>query len=117
MYEQYLPHIDMAEGISRVMNNAKLYLSLLGRFKLRPMTEALLEAIAAGDHPAVAAAAHALRGTGANLGFPTLCDLVGEIEQRAKVQQDASTHVTALTAMLETLEPLIARAIAEGSGN
>ena len=113
MSDKYLPHIDMNDGVARVMNNKGLYLTLLSRFKLRPMTEALLAAIASGEHAQVTQAAHALRGTAANLGLPTLGALTGDIEQLGKKAESASAFVQPLSDLLETLEPLIAQAIAD----
>jgi HPt (histidine-containing phosphotransfer) domain-containing protein len=89
-YEAYLPHIDAVAGIKRIMNNKKLYVTMLARFKPRQMADTLLEAMKDGDHEKVGFAAHALKGTAGNLGFPTLAVLTGEIEDLAKAKKDAS---------------------------
>ena len=108
-YTAYLPHIDAAEGIKRIMNNKKLYITMLGRFKVRQMTDALLEAVKTGDHEKIGFAAHALKGTSANLGFPTLAKAASEVEVHAKAQTDSS-H---LLAPLEELVEVVVAAIQE----
>jgi HPt (histidine-containing phosphotransfer) domain-containing protein len=106
-YENYLPHINATEGIKRIMNNKKLYITMLGRFKARQMTETLLEAIKSGEHENVVFAAHALKGTAGNLGFPTLEALSKEIETLAKRKEDSS-H---LVPQLEELVAIVITAI------
>jgi len=115
IYAKYLPHIDVADGITRVVNNKKLYLSLLGRFKGREMTNALLDAIEEGDHTKVSDKAHALRGTAGNLGFPALRDLTSEIEFLAKKGEDSKSLAQPLSDLMDTLESTIKEVITKES--
>ena len=113
--ERYLPHIDVTDGVTRVVNNKKLYLSLLGRFKGREMADVLLDAIKEGDHSKISDKAHALRGAAGNLGFPALRDLTSEIETLAKKGEDSGHLYKPLDDLINTLESTIKEVIAAGS--
>jgi len=94
MYEAYLPHLNANDGIKRIMNNKKLYYSMLERFKLQEMAEAIRTTVSAGDPDAenVAFTTHALKGTLGNLGFPVMYAFVGEMENLAK-KGDSIEHL------------------------
>lgn len=114
-YDEYLPHINVRDGKTRVMNNLKLYTSLLGKFKARPMTEELLAAIGNSDYDTVVQRAHALRGTAGNLGFPILLEVTQQIETLAKSEQDSSHLCAPLNNAVDSLEVAIKRFISVGS--
>ena len=101
-YEAYLPHIDANEGIKRIMNNKKLYITMLGRFKVREMAKTLADAIEANDTESIGFAAHALKGTAGNLGFPTLYEFSSNIEQQAKNGADVSEMIAPLDELAVT---------------
>jgi HPt (histidine-containing phosphotransfer) domain-containing protein len=65
-------YIDFADGIKRVMNNTKLYVKLLTKFKTDTNLTALESAIAAGDMEKARGAAHTLKGLSANLSLMEL---------------------------------------------
>jgi len=108
-YSELLPHIDVAEGSSRVMNNIKLYMKLLGKFQGRKMVDELQLAITTANHEEVAQSAHAIRGTAANLSFPTLLQITSEIESLAKENKDCSHLMEQLTVAINGLEDAIAK--------
>ena len=112
-YDAYLPHIDAVEGINRIMKNKKMYITMLGRFKLQPMTDTLVEAIASGDTEKITFAAHALKGTAGNLGFATLYTLAGEMESQAKEGVALDGRVGELTELIGVIKPLMEKFIAE----
>jgi HPt (histidine-containing phosphotransfer) domain-containing protein len=114
-YEAYLPHINAAEGIKRIMNNKKLYITMLGRFKARQMTDDVLAAIQSGNHERITFAAHALKGTSGNLGLPMLAKLTGEMEALAKQERDISHMVTELEVLIETVICAIAEFVEKES--
>jgi len=107
-YEKYLPHIDVNDGKARVMNNLGLYTTLLKKFKGRQMTEDLIAAIGANDLPKVGQVAHALRGTAANLSFPTAHKVVSEIEKLAKGGENCAHLTDELQIVMTDLESAIA---------
>ena len=65
-------YIDVAEGVKRVMNNTKLYVKLLTKFKDDKNLTELEDALAAGDLQRAQASAHTLKGLAANLSLTEL---------------------------------------------
>ena len=95
-YSAYLPDIDVEDGKARVMQNMKLYLRLLDKFDGKKMAESVSQAVATGDVVEIVQAAHALRGTAANLGFPVVLLIAEEIEILAKSGKDCEHLLTQL---------------------
>jgi HPt (histidine-containing phosphotransfer) domain-containing protein len=114
-YSVYLPDIDVEDGKARVMGNLKLYMRLLGKFDGAKLSGAIVEAIEAGDMRGVSQAAHALRGTSANLGFPVVKNVTEEIENRSKAEQDCSEYVDELKMAADSLAAAIGRFLEEQS--
>jgi len=114
-YAAYLPHINAEEGINRIMNNKKLYVSMLTRFRLREMADALVESVTSGDHDheKIIFAAHALKGAAGNLGLPTLQELTGNMEQLAKDKMDVGALLPDLHKLVDELLPLLEAFIQE----
>ena len=113
-YEQYLPHIDMADGIKRVVNNKKLYLRLVGKFDGKKMIQDIVENVKAKDHTKSAHATHALRGTASNLGFTHIGNIASEIENLCKKEEDASHLLDSLIEAGDILTEKITQVLAEG---
>ena len=110
-YAEYMPHINVNDGKNRVMNNLKLYMTLLGKFKGRQMADDLLGAIKDNDSGKIVQYAHALRGTAGNLGFPTLLGVTEEIESLCKVNKDCAHLCDALNDAVVSLEENINKLI------
>lgn len=111
-YTAYLPDIDFEDGKARVMNNLKLYLRLLGRFDGAKMAGDVTSAIEEGNNPAIIQAAHAIRGTAANLGFPVVQQIAEEIEVLAKAGQDCSHLANPLNKAISALAGSIGNILA-----
>jgi HPt (histidine-containing phosphotransfer) domain-containing protein len=79
-------YINFDEGLKRVMNNAKLYAKLLGKFKEDKSLEATETALAAGEMEKAQAAAHTLKGLSANLSLTELYKQVLELETQIKAK-------------------------------
>jgi len=77
-------YIDAAEGVKRVMNNSKLYVKLLVKFKDDKNLAELDEAIVAGDLTKAQASAHTLKGLAANLSLTELFKQSLELETQIK---------------------------------
>ena len=107
-FTKYLPHMDVNDGKARIMNNMKLYMTLLGKFKGREMTDTLLAAMSANDSAVVVQTAHALRGTASNLSFPVLQEITSEIEALGKAGQDSSHLSEKLDTTMAELDAAIA---------
>ena len=110
-YGEFLPHIDVKDGVTRVLNNQKLYFDLLKRFKGKAMTDNLLDAIASGNHAEVVQVAHALKGTAANLGFPVVYRVSEEIETLAKKGEPCESLSHEIKAAINDLEQAVAKLV------
>jgi len=95
-YEKFLPAIDVPNGLSRVMNNKKLYFTLLKNFSGRQMADELIKSIKDADFGKTAQIARTMRGTAANLGLKTLEDIAASVEGQATLKMDAAPLITAL---------------------
>jgi HPt (histidine-containing phosphotransfer) domain-containing protein len=65
-------YVDFADGVKRVMNNSKLYVKLLTKFKDDTRLDDLETAIAAGNMEKARSAAHTIKGLAANLSLAEL---------------------------------------------
>jgi HPt (histidine-containing phosphotransfer) domain-containing protein len=77
-------YIDFADGVKRLMNNTKLYVKLLTKFKNENKLDDLEAAIAAGDLYKAKNAAHTLKGVSANLSLTELNKQSLELETQIK---------------------------------
>ena len=102
-YSEHLPHINVKDGLSRVLNNKPLYIRLLGKFKGPELVENLAEAVRNKDCEGVSYSAHAIKGTCANLGFPIISKVAGDIEEAAKTGEDPEAFLPKLYEALEGL--------------
>jgi HPt (histidine-containing phosphotransfer) domain-containing protein len=111
-YAYLKPTLDVADGLSRVMNNKKLHLRLLSKFSGPRMAEDIIAAIQEGDHAKVQQTAHALKGVSANLGLSDLMSISLQIEIRAKAAEAAKDLLPALkqevAAAMSAIECLLA---------
>ena len=112
-YSEYLPHINVKDGMARVINNFPLYVRLLGKFKGRELADDLKNAIKECNNDKIVYSAHALKGTCANLGFPVVCKVAGEIEELAKKNQNASHLLDELDQVMNDLMNSIDKLVAE----
>jgi HPt (histidine-containing phosphotransfer) domain-containing protein len=65
-------YIDFADGVKRVMNNTKLYVKLLAKFRTDNKLDNLEAAIAAGNMEKARNEAHTIKGVAANLSLTEL---------------------------------------------
>ncbi|MCL2127703.1 MAG: Hpt domain-containing protein [Treponema sp.] len=99
-------YVDFADGIKRVMNNAKLYVKLLAKFRNDTKIEELEAAVAAGDLEKAQSAAHTLKGVAANLSLSELFKQSLELETQIKAK-------TVDPSQMETVKTVLAATIAE----
>ena len=114
-YKAYLPDINVADGKARVMGNLKLYLRLLGRFDGAKLAGNITCAINDADEKAVIQAAHALRGTAANLAFPVVQQVAEEIESLTKAGESCAHLTKPLNEAVTSLSAAIGRLLEEVS--
>ncbi len=108
-----LPGIDLASGLSRCQNNARLYLKLLQDLK-RDYGQShvrLQSFIEASDYPAIAILGHTLKGLAGNLSAANLARAAAQLEKfeqlSAEAQALAQTEfTTALNTVVESITQL-----------
>ena len=97
-------YVDFAEGVKRVMNNAKLYVKLLTKFKTDTNTDDLSAALAAGDLEKAQVLAHTIKGIAANLSLTELFKQVLELENQIKAKTvDPNQFETVKTVFGDTI--------------
>jgi len=105
-------YIDFADGVKRVMNNAKLYVRLLTKFKTDTRLDNLETAIATNDMEKAKNAAHTLKGLSANLSLTELNkqSLALETQIKAGVADPAQLNVvkSAFAKTLQEIDKVIA---------
>ena len=98
-------YVDFDGGVKRVMNNAKLYVKLLTKFKNDTKLDDLETAIAEGDLDKAKAAAHTLKGVAANLSLEELFKQSVELETQIKAgAADPNKMETVKTVFATTLQ-------------
>ena len=106
-------YIDFTEGVKRVMNNAKLYIKLLTKFRTDTNTEALSAALAAGDLENAQIQAHTIKGIAANLSLIELYKQVLELENQIKAKSVDPNQPEAVNAAFEATIQEVDKVIAE----
>ena len=105
-------YIDFAEGVKRVMNNSKLYVKLLTKFKNDTKLDDLEAAIAAGDLEKAQGSAHTVKGVAANLSLTELFKQTLELETQIKNKTVNPTQLetvkTVFAVTLQEVEKVIA---------
>lgn len=98
-------YIDFADGVKRVMNNVKLYVRLLTKFKTDIKLDNLETAIATNDLEKARNAAHTLKGLSANLSLTELNKQSLALETQIKAGTADPAQLNAVkTAFARTLQ-------------
>jgi len=99
-------YIDFADGLKRVVNNKKLYVKLLAKFKDNKLDD-LEAAVAANDMEKARNAAHTIKGVAANLSLTELYKQSLALETQIKGgAADPAQLDTVKTAYAKTLQEI-----------
>jgi histidine phosphotransfer protein HptB len=105
-------YVDMADGVKRVMNNTKLYVKLLAKFRDDTKADDIETALAAGDMEKARNAVHTLKGVAANLSLMELFKQSLELETQIKAgtvnPDQLETVKTVFTATIQEVNKVIA---------
>jgi HPt (histidine-containing phosphotransfer) domain-containing protein len=79
-------YVDTNEGLKRVLQNVKLYLKLLNKFKVdfSSKPDDIIAALAAGHNEEAQVLVHTLKGTASNLALTELYNKTVELELQIK---------------------------------
>jgi HPt (histidine-containing phosphotransfer) domain-containing protein len=77
-------YLNFNEGVQRVMNQPKIYIKFITKFKTENTIKELEDTLSAGDMEKARIAAHTLKGTSANLSLTELYKQSLEIETQIK---------------------------------
>jgi len=100
-------YIDFADGVKRVVNNTKLYIRLLSKFRSENKLDNLEAAIAAGDMEKARNEAHTIKGVAANLSLTELYKQSLALETQIKGgAADPAQLDTVKTAFAKTLQEI-----------
>ncbi|MDR2921806.1 MAG: Hpt domain-containing protein [Treponema sp.] len=106
-------YIDFEDGKKRVMNNTKLYVKLLAKFRNDTKLDDLEAALAAGDLEKAKNAIHTIKGVAANLSLTELFKQSLELETQIKgttVNPDQVERVkTVFSQTLQEVDKVIAQ--------
>jgi HPt (histidine-containing phosphotransfer) domain-containing protein len=100
-------YIDFADGVKRVMNNTKLYVKFLTKFKNDTRLDDIDAAIAAGDMEKARNAVHTIKGLAANLSLAELYKQSLALETQIKGGAAEPAQIdTVKTAFAKTLQEI-----------
>ncbi|MDR1654906.1 MAG: Hpt domain-containing protein [Treponema sp.] len=117
MAEGDIVYIDFDDGVKRVVNNAKLYITLLKKFKADfdiKMT-GLSTQLASGDMETAQVSAHTIKGASANLSLVELNKQVLELETQIKARNVASDQMGKVQAAFDETIKEIDKVIAQNA--
>jgi len=106
-------YIDMADGVKRVMNNTKLYVKLLAKFRDDAKSDDIEAALAVGDMEKARNAVHTLKGVAANLSLVELFKQSLELETQIKAGAVNPTQMETLKTVFITTLQEVNKVIAE----
>jgi HPt (histidine-containing phosphotransfer) domain-containing protein len=106
-------YVNFDEGVKRVMNNTKLYVKLLTKFKADTNIVELAASLAAGDMEKAQGQAHTIKGISANLSLSELLNQILELENQIKAKSVApgqyETVKTTYDATVQEVDKVIAQ--------
>ena len=108
-------YIDQEDGKKRVMNNAKLYAKLLGKFRDETNIEPIFTAVEAGNYEEAQSLAHTIKGVTANLSIKDLNEKIVELEAQIKAKSVDPHSIEAVKASFAATLPEVEKVIAENA--
>lgn len=94
------------EGLARCLNNEAFYLRMVGMMENDTHAEALEEAVSRGDLQAAFEAAHALKGSLANLALTPALHAVTEILEPLRHREERSDYAVLARRVREEMDAL-----------
>jgi HPt (histidine-containing phosphotransfer) domain-containing protein len=108
-------YVDQEDGKKRVMNNAKLYAKLLGKFRDEPNLDPVFAALDAGNYEEAQGLAHTIKGITANLSIKDLNEKIVELEAQIKAKSVDPQVIEAVKTSFAATMPEIEKVISENA--
>ena len=108
-------YVDQEDGKKRVMNNAKLYAKLLGKFRDETNIDPIFSALDAGNYEEAQGHAHTIKGITANLSIKDLNEKIVELEAQIKAKSVDPQIVEAVKTSFAATIPEVDKVIAENA--
>jgi HPt (histidine-containing phosphotransfer) domain-containing protein len=108
-------YVDVEDGKKRVMNNTKLYIRLLTKFKDETNIDPIFAALDAGNYEEAQGLTHTIKGVTANLSIKELNSRILELETQIKAKSVQGETIEAVKGCFgETLKE-VERVIVENA--
>ena len=108
-------YVDQEDGKKRVMNNAKLYTRLLGKFRDETRLEPVFTALEAGSYEEAQGLVHAIKGITGNLSIKDLNEKIVELEAQIKAKSVDPQIIEAVKMSFAATLPEVEKVIAENA--
>ncbi|MDR1220587.1 MAG: Hpt domain-containing protein [Treponema sp.] len=105
-------YVNQEEGLKRVMNNKKLYVRLLTKFKNETNLTELVHSIEEKDYEKAEASAHTLKGLSGNLSLTALYEKASALDAQLKNQTVDADAVADITACFNETQKAIEEVLA-----
>jgi HPt (histidine-containing phosphotransfer) domain-containing protein len=106
-------YIDREDGEKRVMNNAKLYAKLLGKFKTETNFDSVFAALDAENYEEAQNLVHTIKGITANLSIKDLNEKIVMLEAQIKTKTVDPQTITAVKTSYAATIPEVEKVILE----
>ena len=108
-------YVDQEDGKKRVMNNAKLYAKLLGKFKDETSIDPIFTALDAENYEEAQGIAHTIKGITANLSIMDLNEKIVALEAQIKSKSVDPQIIEAVKISYAATLPEVEKVIAENA--
>jgi len=110
---EYMPYIDLNDGLNRIRGNKKLYAMMLKSFKANPMYPQAKAAVLNGDLKTAQLQMHSLKGVAGNLSLKELFNTVVPVEGVLKSELVPASALQPIDEVLAKTMALIDRLLDE----
>ena len=106
-------YVDFKSGVGRVMNNVKLYVKLLTKFRNETALDKLEAALAAENYEDAQGIAHTIKGIVGNLSLPKMAEECIELEMQIKAKSVKPEQMEKFKAVFDATIIEVDKVIAE----
>ena len=108
-------YVDQEDGKKRVMNNVKLYIKLLGKFRDETSLQPVFTALEAGNYEEAQTLVHTIKGITANLSIKDFNEKIVALEAQIKARSVDPQIIDAVKESYAATLPEVEKVIAENA--